>query len=226
MNFLNFSDSESRPALKLISLAFVVFNAVILALLIFGPGRITSGTTQNGADPGTGPVQSASAGYTSGQESQGSYNGEDSDEETREEDDDRYRGGDSEDDDRSNRDYSENAYARDDDDDRNDRDNTDNALASDRENEEDEDDDDQRSSDGPVLELTDDHVTLHVGDEFNFYSYIKTMRDRDGSELSRYIHLSGNVDTYTPGDYRITYRITSPIDGESTSKDLLVTVRP
>lgn len=223
MNFLNFSDSESRPALKLISLAFVVFNAVILALLIFGPGRITSGSTQNGADPGTGPVQSASAGYTSGQGSQGSYNGEASDEETREEDDDRHREQDSEDDDRNDRDDSENTYTRDEDDDRNDRDDNDNSSNSDRE---DDDDNDEMSSDGPVLELTDDHVTLHVGDVFDFYSYIKTMRDRDGSELSRYIHLSGNVDTYTPGDYRITYRITSPIDGESTSKDLLVTVRP
>ena len=222
MNFLNFSDSESRPALKLISLTFVVFNAVILALLIFGPGRVTSGSTQNGADPGTGPVQSAPAGYTSGQESQGSYNGEDSNEVTREEDDDRYRGQDSEDNDRSNRDHSESAFARDEDKDRNDRENTENSSTSDRE----DDDNDEMSSNGPVLELTDDHVTLHVGDEFNFYSYIKTMRDRDGSELSRYIHLSGNVDTNTPGDYRITYRITSPIDGEFTTKDLLVTVRP
>ena len=63
-----------------------------------------------------------------------------------------------------------------------------------------------------------------VGDYFNFYDYIVTMRDRDGSDLSRYIHLKGEVNTYVPGDYTITYQITSPATGETTSKDLLVTV--
>lgn len=80
------------------------------------------------------------------------------------------------------------------------------------------------SETGPILELVDDHVTLKVGDYFNFYDYIVTMRDRDGSDLSRYIHLKGEVNTYVPGDYTITYQITSPATGETTSKDLLVTV--
>ena len=83
---------------------------------------------------------------------------------------------------------------------------------------------DEAEESGPILELTDDHVTLKVGDYFNFYDYIKTMEDRDGSELSRYIHLAGEVNTYQPGDYTITYQITSPIDGKTASKDLLVTV--
>jgi hypothetical protein len=83
---------------------------------------------------------------------------------------------------------------------------------------------DEAEESGPILELTDDHVTLKVGDYFNFYDYIKTMKDRDGSELSRYIHLAGEVNTYQPGDYTITYQITSPIDGKTASKDLLVTV--
>ena len=77
---------------------------------------------------------------------------------------------------------------------------------------------------GPVLELTDEHITLRVGEEFDYYKYIKTMEDRDGSSLSRYIHLSQIVNTWIPGDYIVTYRITSPIDGQSVSKDLLVTV--
>jgi hypothetical protein len=46
----------------------------------------------------------------------------------------------------------------------------------------------------------------------------------DGSNLSRYIHLVGDVNTYQPGDYTITYQITSQIDGETASKDLHVTV--
>ena len=77
---------------------------------------------------------------------------------------------------------------------------------------------------GPVLELTDEHITLRVGEEFDYYKYIKTMEDRDGSSLSRYIHLSQIVNTWIPGDYTVTYRITSPIDGQSVSKELLVTV--
>lgn len=88
----------------------------------------------------------------------------------------------------------------------------------------DSDDEEEMPESGPILELTDDHVTLKVGDYFNFYDYIRTMKDRDGSELSRYIHLSGEVNTYQPGDYTITYQITSQIDGQTASKDLQVTV--
>ena len=85
-------------------------------------------------------------------------------------------------------------------------------------------DTEQAPRSGPVLELTDEHITLRVGEEFDYYKYIKTMEDRDGSSLSRYIHLSQIVNTWIPGDYTVTYRITSPIDGQSVSKDLLVTV--
>ena len=85
-------------------------------------------------------------------------------------------------------------------------------------------DTEQAPGSGPVLELTDEHITLRVGEEFDYYKYIKTMEDRDGSSLSRYIHLSQIVNTWIPGDYTVTYRITSPIDGQSVSKDLLVTV--
>ena len=85
-------------------------------------------------------------------------------------------------------------------------------------------DTEQALGSGPVLELTDEHITLRVGEEFDYYKYIKTMEDRDGSSLSRYIHLSQIVNTWIPGDYTVTYRITSPIDGQSVSKDLLVTV--
>lgn len=85
-------------------------------------------------------------------------------------------------------------------------------------------DTEQAPGSGPVLELTDEHITLRVGEEFDYYKYIKTMEDRDGSSLSRYIHLSQIVNTWIPGDYIVTYRITSPIDGQSVSKDLRVTV--
>ena len=83
----------------------------------------------------------------------------------------------------------------------------------------------ERDPDAPILELTDDHIYLSVGDRFNYMSYIKTMKDVDGSDLSHYIHLDKNVDTSVPGEIELTYRITSVITGKSTSKVLLITIQ-
>lgn len=88
-----------------------------------------------------------------------------------------------------------------------------------------EDEEDERDPDAPILELTDDHIYLSVGERFNYMSYIKTMKDVDGSDLSHYIHLDKNVDTSVPGDIELTYRITSVITGKSTSKVLLITIQ-
>ena len=90
--------------------------------------------------------------------------------------------------------------------------------------EEDEEIETKKDSDAPTLELTDDHIFLHVGDRFNYMSYIKTMEDVDGSDLSYYIHLDKDVDTSIPGDIELTYRITSVITGKSDSKVLLITI--
>lgn len=83
----------------------------------------------------------------------------------------------------------------------------------------------ERDPDAPLLELTDDHIYLRVGDRFNYMSYIKTMEDVDGSDLSHYINLDKDVDTSEPGDIELTYRITSIITGKSDSKVLLITIR-
>lgn len=90
--------------------------------------------------------------------------------------------------------------------------------------EEEEDNKTQSDPDAPTLELTTDHVFLHVGDRFNYMSYIKTMEDIDGSDLSHYIHLDKDVDTSVPGEIELTYRITSVITGKSDSKVLLITI--
>lgn len=82
----------------------------------------------------------------------------------------------------------------------------------------------KRDPDIPTLELTTDHIFLHVGDRFNYMSYIKTMEDVDGSDLSHYIHLDKNVDTSVPGEIELTYRITSVITGKSDSKVLIITI--
>ena len=90
--------------------------------------------------------------------------------------------------------------------------------------EESEEKETQRDPDAPILELTEDHIFLHVGDRFNFMSYIKTMEDVDGSDLSHYIHLNEDVDTSVPGEIELTYRITSVITGKSDSKVLIITI--
>lgn len=76
----------------------------------------------------------------------------------------------------------------------------------------------------PILELTENHVYLKVGERFNYMSYIKTMEDVDGSDLSRYIYLDKDVDTSSPGEIELTYRITSAITGKSDSEVLLITI--
>ena len=83
----------------------------------------------------------------------------------------------------------------------------------------------ERDPDAPILELTDDHIYLKVGDRFNYMSYIKTMEDVDGSDLSHYIYLDKDVDTSEPGEIELTYRITSVITGKSDSQVLLITIR-
>ena len=99
------------------------------------------------------------------------------------------------------------------------------ALAREEGQEEPEEAEEERDPDAPILELTDDHIYLKVGDRFNYMSYIKTMEDVDGSDLSHYIYLDQDVDTTQPGDIELTYRITSVITGKSDSQTLLITIQ-
>ncbi len=98
-------------------------------------------------------------------------------------------------------------------------------LAREEKTEEDEEPQEERDPDAPILELTDHHIYLKVGDRFNYMSYIKTMEDVDGSDLSHYIYLDKDVDTSEPGEIELTYRITSVITGKSDSQVLLITIR-
>lgn len=95
---------------------------------------------------------------------------------------------------------------------------------SEEETEDSEEKETPRDPDAPILELTEDHIYLHVGDRFNYMSYIKTMEDVDGSDLSHYIHLDKDVDTSVPGEIELTYRITSVITGKSDSEVLIITI--
>ena len=191
MNILNQSDLSNRPVIKYIIIAVIAANAVILALLLFGPGRLSPAASPRGTEEDL-----VSAGSTV-ETAEDSNSRQEEDNDSREEDDDRHGG-------------------------RDDADADDSEDSSEADTEETAEEAEDES--GPILELVDDHVTLKVGDYFNFYEYSKTMKDIDGSDLSRYIHLKGEVNTYTPGDYTITYQITSPINGKTASEDLRVTV--
>ena len=96
---------------------------------------------------------------------------------------------------------------------------------SEKEEEEVQVEEEARDPEAPVLELTDSHIYLRVGERFNYMSYIKTMEDVDGSDLSHFIYLDRDVDTSEPGEIELTYRITSPVTGKSDSRVLQITIR-
>lgn len=222
MNILNQSDLSNKPVIKYIIIAVVAANAVILALLLFGPGRLSPAASPRSTEEN--PVSAASTmemaeeGYSGGDSNSYSRDDEDDSHSSRDDED---RDIDRDEDRDVDRDEDRDVDSDEDRDaDRDEEVTSENAGEADTE----ENSEDENSEAGPTLELVDDHVTLKVGSYFNFYEYIKTMKDIDGSDLSRYIHLKGEVNTYTPGDYTITYQITSPINGETASQDLVVTV--
>ena len=190
---------KEKKALKTLVILLVTVNAIVLAVLLFGPSKKPDASVRK-PENAAGSSQSGMVLNTS-QETDIEENKSDSEADNLEADTGSEEAGSEE-----NLPGSEGTAANAE---------NDTAYGSDTE---------QAPGSGPVLELTDEHITLRVGEEFDYYKYIKTMEDRDGSSLSRYIHLSQIVNTWIPGDYTVTYRITSPIDGQSVSKDLLVTV--
>ena len=190
---------KEKKALKTLVILLVTVNAIVLAVLLFGPSKKPDASVRK-PENASGSNQSGMVLNTS-EEADIEENKSDSEADNLEADTGSEEAGAEE-----NLPGSEGTAA-----------NTENDTAYGSDTEE-------APGSGPVLELTDEHITLRVGEEFDYYKYIKTMEDRDGSSLSRYIHLSQIVNTWIPGDYTVTYRITSPIDGQSVSKDLLVTV--
>ena len=190
---------KEKKALKTLVILLVTVNAIVLAVLLFGPSKKPDASVRK-PENATGSNQSGMV-LNTAEETDMEENKSDSEADNLEADTGSEEAGAEE-----NLPGSEGTAANAE---------NDTAYGSDTE---------QAPGSGPVLELTDEHITLRVGEEFDYYKYIKTMEDRDGSSLSRYIHLSQIVNTWIPGDYTVTYRITSPIDGQSVSKDLLVTV--
>ena len=76
----------------------------------------------------------------------------------------------------------------------------------------------------PILELTEESITLPVGANFYYMSYIKTARDVDGQSLDTRISISGVVDTSTRGTYELEYSTISRVTNERVSKTLKIRV--
>lgn len=77
----------------------------------------------------------------------------------------------------------------------------------------------------PILELSTYRLTLDRNARFNNLSYVETAVDEDGDDLSRAIHIDGDVDTSKAGTYNVTYSIRSNEDSKRAEKTLRVTVR-
>ena len=225
MNILNQSDLSNRPVIKYIIIALIAANAVILALLLFGPERLIPAASPFGSGE-----ELAAAGSTV--ETAKDSRSPEKDDNRNEEDKKNDRSDKNDKNGKNNEEDGKDENIQNDEDDQNVE--NDESIENDGNSESDNDNsgeadtveaaEEGNTAPAPVLELVDDHITLKYGSYFNFYEYIKTMQDIDGSDLSHYIHLQGEVNTYMPGDYTVTYQITSQINGETTSKDLLVTV--
>lgn len=77
---------------------------------------------------------------------------------------------------------------------------------------------------GVVLTLTQYHLTLSEGDEFNPSAYVGTAHDRQGNDLTERVTVDSDVDTSVPGDYEVWFWVE---DGEgvySPTRVLYVTV--
>ena len=222
MNILNQSDLSNRPVIKYIIIALIAANAVILALLLFGPERLIPAASPFGSGE-----ELAAAGSTV--ETAEDSRSPEKDDNRNDEDDKNDRSDKNDKNGKNNEEDGKDENIQNDEDDQNvENGENDGNSESDNDNSGEADTveaaEEGNTAPAPVLELVDDHITLKYGSYFNFYEYIKTMQDIDGSDLSHYIHLQGEVNTYMPGDYTVTYQITSQINGETTSKDLLVTV--
>lgn len=58
-------------------------------------------------------------------------------------------------------------------------------------------------SEQPQLRMTQNQVTLKIGDNFNLMRYVESATDSDGSDLSHNLHASGSYDMNSPGKYVI-----------------------
>lgn len=77
---------------------------------------------------------------------------------------------------------------------------------------------------GVILKLTDDHVTLNVGDYFSSWNYLKECHDAEGNDLTERVQRDGEVNTSVPGEYTCEVYCSDENGVMSKRQTLVVTV--
>lgn len=79
----------------------------------------------------------------------------------------------------------------------------------------------------PVLTLTSDTIEIAAGSSFSVVSAVADITDDkdDRSTLFRYIHVTGNYDLRTPGQYKLDYIVTDTDGNTSLPKTLTLIVK-
>ncbi len=85
-------------------------------------------------------------------------------------------------------------------------------------------DTDQKNADAPVLVLHETAVTLKTGDSFNISRYVKSAADANGKNLSRNVHVDGEYDMDTPGEYELSVYVVNAKGEKSNVEIFTLTV--
>ena len=75
----------------------------------------------------------------------------------------------------------------------------------------------------PLIRLKQTEMTIHVGETFNALEAVSETYDASG-DISRRIIISGDIDTNTAGDYKLSYLVTNENRVPSDTVELIVHV--
>lgn len=79
-------------------------------------------------------------------------------------------------------------------------------------------------SDVPSLTLNETAVTLKTGTNFNISRYVKSATDVNGKNLSRNVHVDGEYDMNTPGEYELSVYVVNSAGKKSEAEIFTLTV--
>lgn len=80
------------------------------------------------------------------------------------------------------------------------------------------------NADAPILVLNETAVTLNVGANFNISRYVKSATDVNGENLSRNVHVDGEYDMNTPGEYELSVYVVNSAGKKSEVEVFTLTV--
>ncbi len=76
----------------------------------------------------------------------------------------------------------------------------------------------------PLIVLSAESIHLNLGTAFLPASYVTSATDEDGHDISTGVYTEGDINTDTPGTYRITYKLKDAQGNEADSVSLKITV--